>query len=313
MGRAASETILHGLVAAAAVMFILNAGRIRAPVARLRYWLLAMACPAVVTPLFWLIFPGRTGEPFRDQWSLLSGSHFSMVSWHGVRAGAASALVFAIAGSLLYLRDLVPFAVDVSRARARRRKLAPVPETLSRSVARAATALGTAPARTVVIASQHPTLICRGLRRPVIVTSTGLLDLLAPDELDAAIAHEMCHARWRDPLAGWVLMIVRGIFFFNPSVQLCARAAAHEIERRADQGAASTASGPASVARSLGKLAGGGNHPPAGSGAWHGFRLAAIEHRRFTLLDESAANPPPRWTLAATAIGLGVILFFTVA
>ena len=158
------------------------------------------------------------------------------LAWHGVNAGVVFALALALTGSLLYLRDLLPFAFDMGHARGGKREMAPVPEEMTRSVADAAAALGTSPPRLTIIASKHPVLVCRGLRRPVIVTSTGLVEMLAPDELDAAIAHEVCHAKWRDPLAGWVLMVVRAIFFFNPSVQLCARAVAHEIERRADRG-----------------------------------------------------------------------------
>ena len=314
MARAAAETILHGLVAAVAVMLILGAGRIRDPQTRLHHWLLAMACPVLLTPLCWLVFPGRTDEHFREVWSLFSGSHFSFVAWRGLRAGRVAALALAIAGCLLYLRDLLPFALDVGRSRVARRDLATIPEVLSKSVAAAAGALGTGMPRLMVIASRHPILICRGLRRSIIVASTGLVDLLAPDELDAAVAHEMHHARRHDPLLGWVLMIVRSIFFFNPAVQLCARAAVHEIERRADLGAAAR-SGPEAVTRSLRKLAGskGDDKRPPHLAAWHGFRLAAIEERCRTLIDEGQRVSPPRSTLLATAIGLGVILFLTVA
>jgi len=80
MGRGAAETILHGLVAALAVMVILGAGRIRACETRLRYWLLATGCPVLLTPLYWLILPVRVGEDFRDEWSLFSGSHFSLLT-----------------------------------------------------------------------------------------------------------------------------------------------------------------------------------------------------------------------------------------
>jgi Zn-dependent protease with chaperone function len=315
MGRGAAETILHGIVAALAVMVILGVGRIRASETRLAFWLLAMGCPVIFTPLCWLLFPARAGEDFRDGWSLFSGNHLSLLTWHGVRAGSASAFVLMLAGSLLYLRDLVPFVLDVVRGRTGKRDLAAIPEALAAAVARASAALATTAPRLAVLSTRHPVLICRGLRRPLIVTSTGLLELLAPDELAAAIAHEISHANRRDPLLGWGLMLVRGLFFFNPSVQLCARAAVHEIERRADLAAARAVASPGPVARSLRKLAGAGHDRPrpAHGRAWHGFRLAAIEDRCRALEGEGEAKPAPCWTLAATAIGLGVILFFTVA
>jgi Zn-dependent protease with chaperone function len=315
MGRAAAESILHGLLAALAIAAILGAGCIREPRTRLRFWLLAMAFPALFTPGCQLLFPVRGTERFRDTWALFSGERFSLLTWRGLDLGAACSLALAGTGLLLYLRDLIPFAVDVMRSHARTREVAAAPEALVRSVAATARAMQTAAPRLLVLDTRHPILTCRGLRRPIIVTSSGLLDMLAPDELDAAMAHEVAHAKRRDPAFGWVLMVARGLFFWNPSLQLCARAAVHDIERLADQSAATAAGGPDPVARGLRVLthsasAATGTRRP---GAWHGFRLAAIEERRRSLAEGRNPAPLPRFALAATAIGLGVILFFTVA
>jgi hypothetical protein len=113
-------------------------------------------------------------------------------------------------------------------------------------------------------------------------------------------------------------MVVRGAFWFNPAVQLCARAATHELERRADRVAAEAVGDPALVAGSLRRLAEGDGERTAAAGwrslrAWHGFRLAAIGERCRALLDRRPPPAAPGWTLVATALGLGVILFLTVA
>jgi Zn-dependent protease with chaperone function len=317
MGNRAAESILHGIVAAIVVIVLLRVQRIRVPDTRLRFWLLATGLPLAVTPLYWWLAPWRHGERFRDDWSLFSASHLAPYTFHGVALASAVALLLALAGTALLLRDVLPFVLDLARGRAAKRAVLEPTVSLVSAAARAAAALGIAVPRLTVLPSKHPILICRGLRRPSIVVSDGLCRMLTPDELQASIAHEMAHAKHRDPVLGWGLMVMRALSFFNPAVQLTARAAALEVERRADQAAARIVGGADSVVQSLRKLSGidGVGPFPTEARTWHGFRLAAIEARCQALLHEerTAGEAQPAWILPATAIGLGVILFLTVA
>jgi Zn-dependent protease with chaperone function len=294
-------------------MVLLHTQRIRAPQIRLRFWLLALGLPLAEAPLLWLLAPWRMGDRFRDDWALFSASHLSPWTWRGVGAASAATWLLVGAGALLFLRDVIPFALDFLRGRVTHQALPAPPLALASAIRRAATALGLNVPRLTVLPSQHPILLCRGLRRPIIVASTGLCDMLDPDELEASIAHEMAHAKHRDPILGWALMLVRGLCFFNPVVQLAARAVVQEVERRADQSAARIVGSRQAVASSLRKLSGVDGSPAPRT--WHGFRLAAIEERCQALLREYPINPVglSPWILPTTAIGLGVILFFTVA
>jgi Zn-dependent protease with chaperone function len=314
MGRRAAECILHGIVAAIVVMMILRAHRLRAPEARLRFWLLAMAGPLVGTPLLWLLAPWRVSEQFRDDWALFSASHFSPWTWHRIELATAATWLLAVAGAALFLRDAIPFAVDFGLGRATKRTAIAPSAALVGAADRAAAALAIPVPRLVVLTSNHPILSCRGFRKATIVASSGLCDMLTPGELEAAIAHEMAHARHRDPALGWVLMLVRTLFFFNPAVQLVARAAVVEVERRADQTAAHIVGHTQSLVDSLRKLSGSAAAFPTAP-PWRAFRLAVIEERCQALLREKNADPTilPRRILLATALGLGAILFLTVA
>jgi Zn-dependent protease with chaperone function len=315
MARRAAECILHGIVAASVVMMLLRAQRIRTPQARLRFWLLALGLPLAATPLLWMLAPWRLGERFRDEWALFSASHLSPWAWRGVGLATAAAWLLAVAGAVLFLRDVIPFALDFARGRSTQRTATAPSPALRAAMERSAAALGIALPRLVVLLSQHPILICRGVRKPIIVASTGLCEMLTPDELEAAIAHEMAHAKHRDPVLGWGLMLVRGLCFFSPAVQLAARAAVAEIERRADHSAARVVGSAEAVVASLRKLSSSARIPAYSARTWHGFRLAAIEERCQALLSAWPASSTrlSPWILPTTAIGLGVILFLTVA
>ena len=174
MGRRVAECILHGIVAASVVMMLLRVQRIRAPQTRLRFWLLAMGLPLAGTPLLWLLAPWRLGDRFRDEWALFSASHFSPWAWHGVELSTAAAWLLALAGAALFMRDVIPFALDFARGRGTHRTVTEPSPALASAAQRSAAALDIALPRLTVLASKHPILICRGLRNPVIVASTGL-------------------------------------------------------------------------------------------------------------------------------------------
>jgi len=319
MGRRAAETIVHGIVAAFVVMVLLRVQRIHSPQDRIRFWLLAMGLPLAGTPLLWVLAPWRLDEGFRDGWALVSGSHLGANTGHVLGPLGALMALLVLAGTALFLRDAIPFVLEFITSRPAHQTSATPSKVLSAAADRAAVALGMETPRLSVLVSKHPILMCRGLRKPFIVVSTGLCEMLSPGELRASIAHEMSHAKHRDPVLGWALLVARGLCFFNPAVQLAARAAVLEIERRADQSAARMVGSTRDVVDSLRKISGAhgvSGHTAGGAKRmWQGFRMAAIEMRCQTLLrheEASSANLPP-WILPTTAIGLGVILFLTVA
>ncbi len=315
MAEWATESILHGIVAASVVGLLLRIHSVRAPRTRVAFWMIALACPVVLTPFFGLACPWRSSEVFRDNWALFSSSHFLPLGWLTAHLGTDLAVLAGLAGSMLYLRDLLPMLLDWLRSNAGRGPFIPIPDALEQALARACAGLAAPMPRLLVRPSQQPVLICRGLRRPTIVASAGLATVLSPNELSAAFAHEVAHIQARDPALGWALMVVRTLYCFNPAVQLMARAVAGELERKADQAAARFVGSPGPVASSLRKLASAkASHERRGRG-WHRFRLVALQTRGRALLVEGVAPPATvgHGHLLVCALGLGVILFFTVA
>jgi Zn-dependent protease with chaperone function len=138
------------------------------------------------------------------------------------------------AGSLVALGlGSVAFAVlalaarsALRQLRARRRFLAGL-----RVVATAASGGAT------LFADDRPQAFCAGLLRPRVYVSTGAVDSLAPDELDAVLAHEGHHARYHDPLRVFFARVLSDSLFFLPVLRRLADRYAALAELAADAAA----------------------------------------------------------------------------
>jgi Zn-dependent protease with chaperone function len=316
MGERAIESVVHGLVAVSTVIALLHALPIRAHKDRFRFWILALAYPVLAPTIFALAVPVRAAQAFRDDWAIITVSRASRLSWAGFHPATWLAAALMLGGTSLFLRDLVPFVLDALRAWSGGSVDAQPSSALTSAVDKVAAAYGMPRPRLRVRADRSPLLACRGLVRPALLVSAGLPDVLTNDELEASIAHEMAHAQARDPLLGWLLMLVRTVFFFNPMVQLAARAAAIEVEFAADQRAAHHLGHAGPVVQGLRKLAGliGVDGEVKQTAGLRGLRMAAIERRCQALLARSPEMTAETATgsLVAAAVGLGVILFLTV-
>ena len=74
-----------------------------------------------------------------------------------------------------------------------------------------------------------------GAFRPVLLLPDGIGDRLAPAELRAILAHELCHVRRRDNLATMVHMVVEAVFWFHPLVWWLGARLMDERERACDE------------------------------------------------------------------------------
>ena len=74
-----------------------------------------------------------------------------------------------------------------------------------------------------------------GIFRPVLVLPAGIAGRLGGRQLDAIVAHELCHVRRRDNLAAAVHMLVEAIFWFHPLVWWLGARLVDERERACDE------------------------------------------------------------------------------
>ena len=74
-----------------------------------------------------------------------------------------------------------------------------------------------------------------GWWRPVILLPDGIMERLTPAQLEAVMAHELCHVRRRDNLFAAMHMVVESVFWFHPLVWWIGARLVEERERACDE------------------------------------------------------------------------------
>jgi len=74
-----------------------------------------------------------------------------------------------------------------------------------------------------------------GVFRPILLLPAGIADRLDDAQLEAIIAHELCHARRRDNLVAAIHMVIEAVFWFHPLVWWLGARLVDERERACDE------------------------------------------------------------------------------
>lgn len=250
-----AQAILHTLVASLFVEALVRSWRVADPGQRMALRVTALGYPLVLFPALVLAFPARGGDEFRERWAIFAGRSWADLHFLGIDLFTWWVLLFAGLGALLFLMDLWPLV----RGRRRPRLVArpaegPEPAAVAGALPELARELDIATPPMVFLDREAPVLFCTGVRRPAIVVSRGTVALLDPDELRAALAHELAHVSGRDPLKSWIAMGARALMCLNPAFQVVARAVARDAEALADERAAAVCGDRLALASGLLKL-----------------------------------------------------------
>ena len=93
-----------------------------------------------------------------------------------------------------------------------------------------------------------------GWRRPLLLLPQGIAERLAPAEMNAILAHELCHVRRRDNLLALIHMIVEAIFWFYPLVWWISARLIEERECACDEDVVSRGNAPDLYAEAIVKV-----------------------------------------------------------
>lgn len=86
----------------------------------------------------------------------------------------------------------------------------------------------------VLVDSNHEPGVL-GVLNPVLFWPARVSERLTDDQIDAIVAHEMCHVRWHDNAVAVVHMVVEALFWFHPLVWWIGARLMDERERACDE------------------------------------------------------------------------------
>jgi VWFA-related protein len=90
-----------------------------------------------------------------------------------------------------------------------------------------------------------------GFVRPVLLLPDGIVERLSTEQLEAVLAHELCHVHRRDNLLSAFHMLVEAIFWFHPLVWWVGARLVEERERACDESVLSLGSEPRTYAEAI--------------------------------------------------------------
>jgi hypothetical protein len=93
-----------------------------------------------------------------------------------------------------------------------------------------------------------------GIFRPALLLPEGIAERLSPVELQAVVAHELCHVRRRDNMAAAIHMFVEALFWFHPLVWWIKVRLIDEQERACDEEVVRLGNDPQIYAESILKI-----------------------------------------------------------
>lgn len=93
-----------------------------------------------------------------------------------------------------------------------------------------------------------------GILRPALLLPVGIVDCLTTREMEAIVAHELCHIRRRDNLTTAIHMAVESLFWFHPLVWWLGARLIEERERACDEEVLRTGGDPLAYAEGILKI-----------------------------------------------------------
>ena len=187
------------------------------------------AAPVAAQPQ-WLFVAGQIGRPFPRQAAPLPAAALPASHWNVLLLLLASAWLFGFVASIvLWFR--------------RWRHI--------RAIRRAATPLSLALTIPALCSPslQEPGIF--GIFRPVLLLPENIANGIDKNELDAIIAHEICHVRRRDNLTAAIHMVVEAAFWFYPLLRWIGWQLLAERERACDENVLQAGTNPATYAEAI--------------------------------------------------------------
>jgi hypothetical protein len=252
-GMYMTQSFLHALIATVITGGAIEAWNIESPRIRQRFRLSVILFSIFSFPVYQAIDADRNSVFFRAEALFDSMRWLDMELWNMIPLHLFLVLIFAATTLVFVFQEMFPiirhFAVPAAEPHVEVSK--PSMDSLA---GRSLKPLVDLLPELFIIQDDEPLLFSTTLKNPAIYLSTGLTKQLSPEQLQAAVAHEIAHvARSKRPvlLAGFFL---RTLMFFNPVVLVEFRRAIRNEEKICDDIAVSITGKPLILAETLKKF-----------------------------------------------------------
>lgn len=251
-GMYIAQTFCHSLIAALIVDRAIQAWGITSPMVRQRFSLIVMLFPIVSFPLYQLINPDRGSVTFRMETLFDVNRWLNLELWGIIPVNLLFIAMLAVTTLVFLVQEMIPILMHTIEAR---RSSSEEEETVDHPVMNDAMEdfPGEKP-RISVIDDDEFLLFSTTGKKPTVYLSSGLVEGMDREQLQAAIAHEVAHIeRNRRPLLV-VVYLIRMLMFFNPVVLVEFRRMVQEEEKICDDAAVALTQRPGALAKILRKF-----------------------------------------------------------
>lgn len=252
IGMYIAQAFCHSLTSALIIDRAVQAWKITNPLMRQRFSLIVLGFPIVSFPAYQIINPDRGSISFRLETLFDINRWLNLELWGKVPLGLLFILVLTVTALVFLFQEMIPIVRHTLESRkSASEETGPCEDPV---IDGALEHLPGEKPRVSVIDEDEFILFSTTGKKPVIFLSSGLIEALSGEELQAAIAHEIAHIeRNRRPLLTMVFLI-RMLMFFNPVVLVEFRRIVQEEEKICDDIAVSLTQKPRALAEILKKF-----------------------------------------------------------
>lgn len=250
------QCVLHSFIIALVVEILLRIWREDRPILQIRFRSLAILIPVLSFPIYQLIYPHRGGSVFRENIAIFDLNQWLLLRlFDGILFWHLALVLLGVASVIFIAQEAVPALLHHYNSDDRRSiyRSGTIPK-LDRVVRDLEKLLPSTVPRICLLNSEDPVIYVKGLTDESINISRALIEALDLEELEAVLAHEICHVLRRDNAIGLLLFIIRSVMFFNPVVLVEFRRVVNGKEMVCDDLACSLTRKPLAVASGLLKV-----------------------------------------------------------
>lgn len=251
-GMYVTQSFFHLVISAIIVDTAIRVWKISDPRVTQRFRFLAILYPIFSFPLYQIVNPGRGSIFFRQEAIFDSNRWLLLDLWGRIPLGIFFILMLFFTTMIFLLQELVPVVRHTLESRDE--ELGEEQYCDNSSVIQALAPLaGEKPEILVLEDDDHIVFSTTGKRAAVYISS-GLVKTLTPEQVQAAVAHEIAHIeRSKRPML-FIVFLMRILMFFNPIVLLEFRRATQDEEKICDDMAVSLTKKPHALSETLKKL-----------------------------------------------------------